>query len=158
MKNMILNRLIRHLPGSKFFTYFYSMEIKSEIELFLVRHGETQWNVENRFQGQLDSPLTETGIRQAEQLGKALAGIPFDDIISSDLGRAIHTANLTNPYVSIQSKRIPYCGSGILVFFMGSPDRMWKNVFLNTANEYGEKAPMKEYRKEKAVHRFTVVL
>src|SRR5947209_9268248 len=43
--------------------------------LLLVRHGETQWNVERRYQGQLDSPLTERGIAEAEAIGRRLAGL-----------------------------------------------------------------------------------
>jgi probable phosphoglycerate mutase len=70
-------------------------------ELYLVRHGETKWNVEKRFQGQNDSPLTENGREQARSLGISLQGIQFDGILSSDLGRALETANLINSYLQI---------------------------------------------------------
>lgn len=70
-------------------------------ELYLVRHGETKWNVEKRFQGQNDSPLTENGREQARLLGISLQGICFDAILSSDLGRALETANLINSFLQI---------------------------------------------------------
>lgn len=57
-----------------------------------IRHGETLWNVEERFQGHEDSPLTETGRRQVEALGRRLQKVAFERLISSDLGRARATA------------------------------------------------------------------
>ncbi len=60
--------------------------------LCLVRHGETNWNLENRFQGQLDIALNLKGRLQAEALGRELAGAHFDRIYCSDLGRAVATA------------------------------------------------------------------
>ncbi|MBN1415916.1 MAG: histidine phosphatase family protein [Bacteroidales bacterium] len=62
--------------------------------VYLVRHGETHWNLEQRLQGQLDSPLTEEGIRQATAMAGKLSGIRFDAIYSSDLERARHTAQI----------------------------------------------------------------
>ena len=58
----------------------------------VVRHGETQWNVEARIQGHGDSPLTAAGIEQAEAIARRLAGEKFDVLVSSDLGRAAQTA------------------------------------------------------------------
>jgi 2,3-bisphosphoglycerate-dependent phosphoglycerate mutase len=58
----------------------------------VVRHGETQWNVEARVQGHGDSPLTAAGIAQAEAIALRLAGDRFDALVSSDLGRALDTA------------------------------------------------------------------
>jgi probable phosphoglycerate mutase len=58
----------------------------------VVRHGETQWNVEERIQGHGDSPLTEKGLEQAEAIAGRLAGEPFDALVASDLGRAMRTA------------------------------------------------------------------
>ncbi len=64
--------------------------------LYLVRHGETTMNVEKRVQGHSDSELTKMGLRQAELLGKKLAGIGFSAIYSSDLQRAGATAEIIN--------------------------------------------------------------
>jgi len=60
--------------------------------ILAIRHGETVWNAEERFQGHQDSPLTETGRRQVDALGRRLKGMTFDSLISSDLGRARETA------------------------------------------------------------------
>ncbi|MFN8206136.1 MAG: histidine phosphatase family protein [Bacteroidales bacterium] len=70
-------------------------------ELYLLRHGETQWNLEKRFQGQMDSPLTENGILQAKNLAILLREIRFDALYSSDLGRAVETARILNEVLHI---------------------------------------------------------
>jgi broad specificity phosphatase PhoE len=60
--------------------------------LWLVRHGETQFNVDGIFQGQLDTPLNARGQRQARQVAEALKGQRFDAVYSSDLARCADTA------------------------------------------------------------------
>ncbi|MCL2706294.1 MAG: histidine phosphatase family protein [Spirochaetaceae bacterium] len=69
---------------------------EQETKLYLVRHGETIWNVEDKMQGVKDSPLTEKGIEHARKLGQTLKNlsIGIDKIYSSDLGRALDTAKL----------------------------------------------------------------
>ena len=62
--------------------------------LLVIRHGETVWNVEERFQGHGDSPLTETGRTQVRALGLRLRDFRFDELITSDLGRAQETASI----------------------------------------------------------------
>lgn len=61
-------------------------------QLILVRHGETDWNRELRFQGQIDVPLNATGQAQAERVATRLAGEPVDAVLASDLQRAVQTA------------------------------------------------------------------
>ncbi len=61
-------------------------------ELLIIRHGETQWNTEMRFQGQADSSLTPSGEHQADLLGRRLARLSPEAIYTSDLGRAASTA------------------------------------------------------------------
>ena len=58
----------------------------------VVRHGETQWNIESRIQGHGDSALTERGLAQAEAIARRLSAEAFDALVSSDLGRAMQTA------------------------------------------------------------------
>jgi broad specificity phosphatase PhoE len=60
--------------------------------LILIRHGETDWNVEGRWQGQADVPLNARGRGQAAQLAHSLADIGISVIVSSDLSRATQTA------------------------------------------------------------------
>lgn len=64
------------------------------LELYFVRHGETEWNVEHRLQGRLNSNLTEKGIRDAKLLGKRLEGTDFDAVHVSPSKRAMETAKL----------------------------------------------------------------
>ena len=60
--------------------------------VILIRHGETLWNQQRRMQGHSDSPLSETGVRQARQLALRLKQFSFSTLYSSDSGRAHHTA------------------------------------------------------------------
>jgi 2,3-bisphosphoglycerate-dependent phosphoglycerate mutase len=64
------------------------------VELFLVRHGETLWNAERRFQGQSDIPLSPRGRVQAAAIASALSSIPFGRAYASDLQRAVQTAQI----------------------------------------------------------------
>jgi len=64
------------------------------MKLVIVRHGETEWNVQHKVMGQLDSPLTSKGIRQAKAIGDRLRRLKFTSLYSSDLGRAVQTANI----------------------------------------------------------------
>jgi broad specificity phosphatase PhoE len=61
-------------------------------KVFIVRHGETEWNEQGRRQGQLDSPLTKAGRSSAKQVGVVLSGLDPDALFSSPLGRARSTA------------------------------------------------------------------
>jgi len=63
-------------------------------QLIIVRHGETQWNIANIRQGHLDSELTDIGIAQAKALAQRLLRERFSALYSSDLGRAVQTAQI----------------------------------------------------------------
>jgi probable phosphoglycerate mutase len=65
--------------------------------IFLVRHGETEWNLQRRVQGRFDSPLTERGIIQARAVGRLVAKLPDAGsirIVTSPQGRARRTAEI----------------------------------------------------------------
>jgi len=65
------------------------------MRLILVRHGETVWNAERRLQGHADAPLSPRGIEQARRAAKFFADGPAPGlVVSSDLSRACHTAEL----------------------------------------------------------------
>ena len=72
--------------------------------LLLVRHGETEWNRESRFQGQIDIPLNDNGRAQAAQAGEFLKVIPIDGAVSSSMMRPKETAEIIlqqHPSVSL---------------------------------------------------------
>lgn len=62
-------------------------------DLIIIRHGQTKWNLEGRAQGHEDSPLTCEGVGQAVAVGRRLASMNLHALYSSDLGRAVQTAN-----------------------------------------------------------------
>jgi broad specificity phosphatase PhoE len=68
--------------------------------LFLVRHGETDWNRDGRWQGQSDTPLNESGRRQARELAEQLDGV--DIVYSSDLARARETAEILAGHLGLE--------------------------------------------------------
>jgi len=64
------------------------------MELYLIRHGETDWNKENRLQGNIDIQLNEEGLRMARETAERFSDIHFDKIFSSPLNRAYTTAKI----------------------------------------------------------------
>ncbi len=73
--------------------------------LYLIRHGESQYNAEGRIQGQTDIPLSEMGQRQAEAIAAAFDQIKLDAVISSPLLRASQTAA---PLAERKSMRVEF--------------------------------------------------
>ncbi len=64
------------------------------LHLILVRHGETEWNAQRRYQGQTDIPLSDLGVRQAELVAERLVGRKIEALYASDLERARETAEI----------------------------------------------------------------
>ena len=67
---------------------------KETLKLYIVRHGETEWNVIKRFQGQLNTPLTEKGIEKLKETGKELEDVTFEEIYTSELERTVQSAEI----------------------------------------------------------------
>jgi broad specificity phosphatase PhoE len=74
--------------------------------ILLVRHGETEWNLQRRYQGRSDSPLTERGIAQAHAIGRLLRTLldaASARIVASPLGRARRTAEIIREHLPAAS-------------------------------------------------------
>lgn len=78
--------------------------------IYLVRHGQTEWNVAGRMQGQLDSPLTRKGVAQARAVGRRLrqelSTTKSVRLISSPMGRAMSTAGIVANVLEIEESEI----------------------------------------------------
>ena len=83
--------------------------------MILVRHGQSTWNREHRIQGQLDPPLSSEGRRQAELLGRRLAGRRLAGFYTSDLKRAFETAEAIGALVDL----IPEPTPGLREIYLG---------------------------------------
>ncbi|KAF0699150.1 Aste57867_10271 [Aphanomyces stellatus] len=85
--------------------------IGSAVEIWFVRHGQTDWNIEHRLQGHTDISLNATGILQANaaatHLAQVHAATPFDHIVSSDLARALTTAEAIDAVLHVQITQDP---------------------------------------------------
>ena len=66
----------------------------NKLKLYIVRHGQTEWNVLEKFQGQLNSPLTLEGIKKIKETSAELEDIKFEAVYTSELGRTISTADI----------------------------------------------------------------
>lgn len=79
------------------------------VQLLVFRHGETDWNLNKKFQGHTNIPLNQNGRSQAESLQKKLASLNLDVCLCSDLDRAIETAK-----IALAEHSIPYLYSAAL--------------------------------------------
>ena len=74
---------------------------------YIVRHGQTNWNILGKTQGHGNSDLTEKGENQALELAKAIKEYPIDFIYSSDLGRAVQTAEIIGNTIGVDVEETP---------------------------------------------------
>lgn len=68
--------------------------MNNKLKLYIVRHGQTEWNVLEKFQGQLNSPLTPEGIEKVKETANELKNIKFKAGYTSQMGRTIATAEM----------------------------------------------------------------
>ena len=77
------------------------------MRFFIIRHGETAWNTEGRFQGQRDTELNERGLEQSRRAADFLAGHKFDAVTSSPLKRALTLAEMIAGKCAAKTEIIP---------------------------------------------------
>lgn len=106
------------------------------MNIYILRHGQTNYNVEGKFQGQVDVELNETGIKQAYQTKQLLNNINFDVVISSPLKRAIKTAQIVTDKTDIKiDNRVIERSFGTLEGKLGIPD-FEENLDLYKIEDY----------------------
>ncbi|MBI2886331.1 MAG: histidine phosphatase family protein [Chloroflexi bacterium] len=96
------------------------------LTIYLIRHGQSQWNREGRVQGQSDSPLSALGLLQAQRLWDRLAGVPLTAVFSSSLQRCRSVAELL-----AEDREVP------LVYMHGLMERSqgdWEPLLIEEAN------------------------
>lgn len=114
------------------------------MRIIFVRHGETVFNADSRYQGHTDAPLSDLGRRQAERVAERLSGEQVAAIYSSDLSRALDTAEAVARRLSlpvITDARLRECSFGD-----------WEAL---TVNEIAERYPdlFENYRRDSVTHR-----
>ena len=78
--------------------------------IYLVRHGQTDWNLEGRYQGRIDIELNSKGREQASEIKEKLKEVKFDKVFSSPLKRALETAQIiTDDDIEIDERLIERC-------------------------------------------------
>lgn len=116
------------------------------MRLLFVRHGETDWNVENRIQGGTDTALNETGLEQARQLGQKLAEqkLMIAKIYSSKLKRAHKTAEIVGELLGVDVESV----DGLEEMNLGQWEGMrWHEVKETYPEEYEEWYLNRRYQK-----------
>jgi len=108
------------------------------LQVYLVRHGETQWNAERRIQGHSDSPLTEKGERQAWQVAERAKALGITHIIASDLGRTRRTAQIIAEFCGcdiILDSRLRELDMGVLekrqIESLTEEEEGWRRTLVN---------------------------
>ena len=112
---------------------------KREIKLYLLRHGETAWNVQKKFQGQLNSPLTENGIEKLKDTAKELMNIDFQGVYTSQMRRTIESAKI------ILEKNIKYLKEPVRINNMKELNEIYFGIWQGMTYEEIEGEYPEEY-------------
>jgi len=102
---------------------------EKSLKLYIVRHGETEWNLIKKFQGQLDSPLTENGIKIMKDTGNKLKNIIFSRVYTSELARAVKSAEI------ILNKNINYKNDRIEIKKMSELNEVYFGLWQGLSHE-----------------------
>lgn len=109
--------------------------------LYLIRHGETEWNLQEILQGHHDSPLTPKGTQQAHILGERLLDFRPQALCSSDLGRSRDTAEIINRYLKLDLFLYPEMREKKAGIFEGHTWEQVRNTFPEEYEKYGAGDP-----------------
>ena len=108
------------------------------LQVYLVRHGETEWNLARRIQGQSDSPLTATGRLQARQVAERIKSEGITHIITSDMGRTLETAQIIASVCGCEittEPRLRELNMGVLeqraIESLTSEEEQWRKSFID---------------------------
>ena len=103
------------------------------MKIYIVRHGQTDYNINGIYAGRIDIPLNNNGIKEAYQVKEKLKGINFSKIYSSPLRRAYETAKIISDKDIIVDNRIIERSNGQLE---GKPKtKVIKDIDFNTVNQ-----------------------
>lgn len=109
---------------------------KKYCTLYIVRHGQTDWNVKKKMQGHTDIPLNQNGINQAKEAAKRLSKIKFDEAFSSDLSRARVTAEIITLEQKLTIQTHKALRERSLGGFQGKTSTEYREALKDTLNEY----------------------
>ncbi|KUK82961.1 MAG: Fructose-2,6-bisphosphatase [Pelotomaculum thermopropionicum] len=104
--------------------------------IYLIRHGETEWNALMKYQGQTDVPLSDNGRRQAELISKRLASERIQGIYASDLIRAYETANIISAHHDLRVKTVPNLRELNFGAWEGLTQKELKETFANEIRQW----------------------
>lgn len=107
-----------------------------EAQVIVVRHGETEWNLEGRWQGHEDSPLTPNGHFQAQAAAKVISGFHPKRLYSSDLGRALQTSQYIARETGLEIQQEPSLRERKLGIFQGLTTQQMKASYPDIYEEF----------------------
>ena len=122
--------------------------------IYLVRHGQTDWNIEGKLQGKIDIKLNENGRRQSRMIAQIILKLNIDKIISSDLIRARETAEIINEIIGKNitfDERIREVNYGILEGMSRNSvtQEMW-NIYNNVPEKLKAEANVHLFKRIKS--------